>query len=79
MKTGIQVSSMKPVLTTEAEVKAAFDNMKAMGCKWVQLQWIDPAVSIGFIAECLGETGIRSVSVQDFYEVIRRNKQYTLT
>ena len=76
MKTGIQVSSMKPVLTTEAEVKTAFENMKAMGCEWVQLQWIDPAVSIEWIAECLRETGIRSVSVQDFYEVIRQNKDY---
>lgn len=76
MKTGIQVSSFKPVLTTEAEVKTAFEKMKEMGCEWVQLQWIDPAVSIEFIAQCLKETGIRSVSVQDFYEVIRQNKQY---
>jgi hypothetical protein len=76
MKTGIQVSSFKPVLTTEAEVKTAFEKMKAMGCEWVQLQWIDPAVSIAWIAECMKETGIRSVSVQDFYEVIRQNKPY---
>ena len=76
MKNGIQVSSFKPVLTTEAEVKTAFEKMKEMGCEWVQLQWIDPAVSIDFIAQCLKETGIRSVSVQDFYEVIRQNKQY---
>lgn len=76
MKTGIQVSSLKPVLTTEAEVKTAFEKMKEMGCEWVQLQWIDPAISIDFIAQCLKETGIRSVSVQDFYEVIRQNKQY---
>lgn len=76
MKTGIQVSSFKPVLTTEAEVKHAFEQMKAMGCEWVQLQWIDPSVSIAFIAECLQQTGIRSVSVQDFYEVIRQNREY---
>jgi len=76
MKTGIQVSSFKPVLTTENEVKTAFEKMKAMGCEWVQLQWIDPSVSIEFIAKCLENTGIRSVSVQDFYEVIRQNKQY---
>lgn len=76
MKTGIQVSSLKPVLTSEAEVQAAFDKMKAMGCRWVQLQWIDPGVPIDFIANCLRRTGIRSVSVQDFYEVIRQNKPY---
>ncbi len=76
MKTGIQVSSLKPVLTTEAEVKTAFEKMKSMGCQWVQLQWIDPSVSVEFIVQCLKETGIRSVSVQDFYEVIRQNKRY---
>jgi len=76
MKTGIQVSSLKPVLTTEAEVKTAFDKMQGMGCKWVQLQWIDPSVPVAFIAKCLQETGIQSVSVQDFYEVIRQNKAY---
>ncbi len=76
MKTGIQVSSLKPVLTTCEEVQTAFEKMKVMGCEWVQLQWIDPAVPVEFIADCLQKTGIRSVSVQDFYEVIRQNKQY---
>ncbi|MBR6571659.1 MAG: sugar phosphate isomerase/epimerase [Clostridia bacterium] len=76
MKTGIQVSSLKPVLTTEQEVKTAFEKMKAMGCQYVQLQWIDPLVPIGVIADCLQETGIQSVSVQDFYETIRQNKAY---
>ena len=51
MKTGIQVSSFKPVLKTEEQVKTAFEKMKAMGCQWVQLQWIDPAVSVDLIAK----------------------------
>lgn len=79
MKTGIQVSSFKPVLKTEEQVKTAFDKMKAMGCEWVQLQWIDPAVSVDFIAKCVEESGIRSVSVQDFYEIIRENKEYYIS
>lgn len=76
MKTGIQLSSFKPVLRTEEQVKNAFEYMKTMGCAWVQLQWITPSVSIEFIAECLKETEIQSVSVQDFYETIRQNKDY---
>ena len=76
MKTGIQVSSFKPVLTNEAQVKNAFAQMKAMGCQYVQLQWIDPSVPIELIAACLKETGIQAVSVQDFYEVVRQNRQY---
>jgi len=47
-----------------------------MGCEYVQLQWINPGVSIAHIARCLDQTGIKSVSVQDFYEVIRQNPQY---
>ena len=79
MKIGIQVSSFRPVLTTEQEVAFAFQRMKAMGCDTVQLQWIDPAVSMDFIGETLKNTGIISVSVQDFYETIRENKAYYYT
>jgi sugar phosphate isomerase/epimerase len=76
MRTGIQVSSLKPILQTEAQVREAFKRMKAMGCTAVQLQWIDPSVSIECIAGALADAGIASVSVQDFYEVIRENKAY---
>lgn len=76
MQTGIQVSSFKPLLTTDEQVKTAFEKMRDMGCRCVQLQWIDPAVSVEHIAECLKQTQIQSVSVQDFYEVIRQNPDY---
>lgn len=76
MKIGIQVSSVKPLLLTEAQVAQAFQNMRALGCTTVQLQWIDPAVPVSAIAACLKESGMDSVSVQDFYEVIRENLSY---
>ena len=76
MKTGIQVSSFKPVLMNDEQVTYAFEQMQAMGCEYVQLQWIDRAVSIDHIARCLTKTGIQSVSVQDFYEVIRQDPEY---
>lgn len=76
MKTGVQVSSLKPVLQNEAQVREAFARLRAMGCETVQLQWIDPSVSIEAIARALAENGLASVSVQDFYEVIRANKAY---
>lgn len=79
MKTGIQVSSFKPVLRTPAQVRGAFEKMAAMGCEAVQLQWIDPAVSVDFIAECVRDSGMESVGVQDFYEVIRENKAYYIS
>ena len=70
MKIGIQVSSLKPLLLTQAQVEAAFCNMRRLGCTTVQLQWIDPAVPLEAIAKALTETGLDSVSVQDFYETI---------
>lgn len=73
---GVQISSLRPLLTTEEEVRAAFMKLSAMGCSTVQLQWIDPSVSIESIAQSLKAASLSSVSVQDFYETIRENKEY---
>jgi sugar phosphate isomerase/epimerase len=76
MERGIQVSSLKPLLQNERQVREAFARMCALGCKTVQLQWIHPTVPIGTIAQTLKEYQMRSVSVQDFYEVILENFDY---
>ena len=76
MENGIQVSSLKPLLQTPEQVSLAFENMRRLGCTTVQLQWIDPSVPVPFIAQCLHRNGMQSVSVQDFYELIRVNPSY---
>lgn len=76
MKTGIQVSSLKPLLLTTGQMQDAFRKMKKMGCHVVQLQWIDPSVSAEDIAQAMEEQEIRSVSVQDFYDLVRENPNY---
>lgn len=76
MITGVQVSSLKPMLQTGEQVRQSFARLREIGCDTVQLQWIDPGVSIETIARALEENGLRSVSVQDFYEAIRLNKAY---
>ena len=76
MKIGIQVSSLKPLLLTPDQVAKAFETMCILGCRVVQLQWIDPSVPISIIAESLKNVGISSVSVQDFYETVRENFDY---
>ena len=76
MEIGIQVSSLKPLLLTEEQVQEAFVKMRSLSCKTVQLQWIDPSVSVEAVARILKETQIHSVSVQDFYELIRENPDY---
>lgn len=76
MYNGIQVSSLKPLLLTPEQVQEACARMKAIGCKIVQLQWIDPSVSAEAIAHALKEHGILSVSVQDFYDLVLENPDY---
>lgn len=76
MVNGIQVSSLKPLLLTAEQVRTAFAQMKAIGCNTVQLQWIDPAVPVEDIAHAMEENGIRSVSVQDFYDTVLANPDY---
>lgn len=76
MKSGIQVSSLKPLLLNEDQTARAFSKMRSLGCTTVQLQWIDPSVSPDAISRILKENGMESVSVQDFYEVVRSNLAY---
>lgn len=76
MENGIQVSSLKPLLQTPELVREAFAKMKSLGCKTVQLQWIDPSVPVEAIAQALKENSITSVSVQDFYDLVRENPDY---
>lgn len=76
MELGIQVSSLKPLLNTPEQVDQVFARMAQMGCRWVQLQWIDLAVSPEDIAAALNRHGLRSVSVQDFCTSIRETLEY---
>lgn len=76
MESGIQVSSLKPLLTDAEQMRTAFAKMKALGCDVVQIQWIDPSVPAETIAEAMKEYGIRSVSVQDFYDLVQENTEY---
>lgn len=76
MQTGIQVSSLKPLLMTSGQVREAFSKLKALGCGTVQLQWIDPSVPVETIAQALKENQITSVSVQDFYDLVLESLDY---
>lgn len=76
MELGIQVSSLKPLLGTAEQVELACQKMAALGCRTVQLQWIDPAVPIESVAESCRRAGLNSVSVQDFYVLAAENFEY---
>ena len=76
MEVGIQVSSLKPLLLTTEQVREACCRMSALGCKTLQLQWIAPSVPVEAVAQALKEHQLRSVSVQDFYDLTLKNPEY---
>lgn len=76
MEIGIQVSSLKPLLMDVQQVRAAFRRMADLGCRVVQLQWIDKSVTAEEIAAAMEENGITSVGVQDFYTLVREDLEY---
>lgn len=76
METGIQVSSLKPLLRTQPQVRAAFEKMADLGCRYAQLQWIDPAVPIVDIAAVMEHYNIKSLGTQDFYVTVMENLEY---
>ena len=76
MENGIQVSSLKPLLLNGHQVRDAFKKMGRLGCRTVQLQWIDASVPAHVIAQSLREQGMVSVSVQDFYDLVMENLPY---
>lgn len=78
MKTGIQISSLRPLLTSEETLFDALTKLRDMGCDLVQLQWIDRKVSISSIREGLRRTGIKSVSVQDLFQAVQAEPDYYL-
>lgn len=71
MRIGIQVSSLKKYLQTEADVAATFGKLSAMGYTDVQIQWIGETVPYGFIAEKIAENGFTCWGTQDYYDIVR--------
>lgn len=78
MKTGIQLSSLRPLLTSEEALLDALTRLRDMDCSILQLQWIDRQVSISSIRDCLRRTGIKSVSVQDLFQAVQAEPDYYL-
>ena len=76
MKLGIQVSSLKPLLKTEEQMRLAFCRMAALDAPFLQLQWIDPAVSVEAIAQAMKDNGQVSLGTQDFYVTIVEDLEY---
>ena len=78
MQTGIQISSLRPLLTDEARVRDAFFRVASLGCTHVQLQWIDRSVPAETVADALRSAKLRSVSAQDLFDSVRADMDHYL-
>lgn len=76
MRTGIQISSLKILIQTPEGLRSACEKIAALGCGTVQLQWLGRDIPPETVARILRETGLRSVSVQDFYQLMAEDFEY---
>ena len=58
MKTGIQISSLKPLIQTEETLRETCGKIAALGCGTVQLQWLGREIPADTVAEILRENGM---------------------
>lgn len=76
MKTGIQISSLKPLIQTEETLRETCGKIAALGCGTVQLQWLGREIPVDTVAEILRENGMGSLGIQDFYGRVLEDFEY---
>ena len=65
MKTGIQISSFRHLMTTKRGLYEVLGFFNEVGCRCTQLQWIDKSISPSDIGKALREKAIHSLGTQD--------------
>lgn len=68
---GYQLSSLKPLLCSAEEARAALRRLREIGYHTLQIQWISPEVPDEAVADSLLENGMGCLGVQDRYPAIR--------
>ena len=76
MREGIQISSLKPYLQTEEDVKATIARVARMGYRYTQLQWFSFDVPVETIARALSENGMVSIGTQEKYDECAKRFDY---
>ena len=78
MVIGIQLSSVRALMQTKADMRASLRRFAETGFCAVQLQWHSPDIGAEEVAGALRDTGMYAVSVQDYTEQILQNPAYYL-
>jgi len=78
MITGIQLSSIKAYMQTEAEARRSLGRLAEMGYRAAQIQWTGREVTPAALAAALKESGMYAVSVQDYTHAVLDDAEYYL-
>lgn len=78
MVVGIQLSSIKKYMQTEADVRVSLHRLAEMGFCIAQIQWTGAEVRPEILAEALRANGMTAVSVQDYTHEVLDNTEYYL-
>ena len=78
MITGIQLSSIKKYMQTEADVRTSLARLAEIGYRTAQLQWHGRDIPVSALADALKDCGITAVSVQDYTHVVLDDPDYFL-
>lgn len=76
MFTGIQISSLKKLLTNREAVTQVMLKLKSIGFTHAQLQWIDKSIQPSEIAEGLLVSGLIPLGTQEKYDECMRDLDY---
>ncbi len=68
---GVQMSSFRPYLQTEGDLRDSLRKIAEMGCRLVQMQWWNPAFEPEFVARAVSDAGLQCVSTQDYYTAVK--------
>ena len=79
MITGIQLSSIKKYMQTEADLRLSLARLAEIGYRTAQLQWHGMDIPVSVIANALKDCGITAVSVQDYTHVVLDAPDYFLS
>jgi len=82
MKIGFQLSSLKKFIQTPDGVLDTFQKLRAIGYKWLQIQWVGEKVPHESVRDSLDKSGLICTGTMDAYEeiaadidgIITRNK-----
>nr|MBQ4318826.1 sugar phosphate isomerase/epimerase [Clostridia bacterium] len=79
MITGIQLSSIKKYMQTEADVRTSLARLAEIGYRTAQLQWHGMDIPVSAVANALKDCGITAVSVQDYTHVVLDDPDYYIS